>query len=157
MQVLEKVRGTPNVDLEFEEQIEIVRAAKAVPNSFKSLLFDPRYRPQLAVVVAMPIFQQWTVWPSISLLSVSAVFLSSIVLQLNAQYPDAYRTLAANKTARLPPLRIDLAALLQGINSVIFFTPQACSLEVGHSATHSRQSNSETCLDPALSQHEQHA
>ena len=76
-----------------------MRAAKAGPHSFKSLLFDPRYRPQLAVVVAMPIFQQWTVWPSISLLSVSAVFLSSIMLQPNAQYPDAYRT--ANDTARL--------------------------------------------------------
>ena len=63
LQVLEQVRGTPNVDHEFEEQIEIVRAAKAVPNSFKSLLFDARYRPQLAVVIAMPIFQQWTVPP----------------------------------------------------------------------------------------------
>ncbi|KAK9808487.1 hypothetical protein WJX73_000469 [Symbiochloris irregularis] len=58
--VLERVRGTANVDAEFQEMTEIVTASKKVPNSFKSLLFNPRYRPQLAVVIAMPIFQQWT-------------------------------------------------------------------------------------------------
>ena len=58
--MLEKVRGTSDVDYEFDELVGIVEASKQVPNSFKSLLFDPRYRPQLAVVIAMPIFQQWT-------------------------------------------------------------------------------------------------
>ena len=58
MQVLERVRGTSNVDLEFEELVEIVAASKAVPNSFRNLLLDPRYRPQLFVVILMPIAQQ---------------------------------------------------------------------------------------------------
>ena len=90
------------MDLEFEEQIEIVRAAKAVPNSFKSLLFVPRYRPQLAVVIAMPIFQQWTVWPFVSPRCLYDHFSEQHFTQAQCRVPlTQCLTMTANERARL--------------------------------------------------------
>jgi len=58
--VLEKVRGTPNVDAEFDDLIEASREAKSIKNPFQNLLLR-KNRPQLIIgAVAIPAFQQLT-------------------------------------------------------------------------------------------------
>ncbi|KAK7379978.1 hypothetical protein VNO78_32282 [Psophocarpus tetragonolobus] len=58
--VLEKVRGTPNVDAEFDDLIEASREAKSVKNPFKNLLLR-KNRPQIIIgALAIPAFQQLT-------------------------------------------------------------------------------------------------
>jgi len=58
--VLEKVRGTPNVDAEFDDLIEASREAKSIKNPFQNLLLR-KNRPQLIIgALAIPAFQQLT-------------------------------------------------------------------------------------------------
>ncbi|XP_020085972.1 sugar transport protein 14 isoform X2 [Ananas comosus] len=58
--ILEKVRGTPKVDAEFEDLKEASEAARAVKNPFRNLL-KPRNRPQLIIgALGIPAFQQLT-------------------------------------------------------------------------------------------------
>ncbi|KAK7272716.1 hypothetical protein RJT34_29511 [Clitoria ternatea] len=58
--VLEKVRGTPNVDAEFDDLLEASRESKSIKNPFKSLLLK-KNRPQLIIgALAIPAFQQLT-------------------------------------------------------------------------------------------------
>lgn len=55
---LEKVRGTKNVDAEFEDLKEASEAARAVKNPFRNLL-KPKNRPQLVIgALGIPAFQQ---------------------------------------------------------------------------------------------------
>jgi len=58
--VLEKVRGTKNVDAEFEDLKEASEEARAVKSPFKTLL-KRKYRPQLIIgALGIPAFQQLT-------------------------------------------------------------------------------------------------
>ncbi|KAJ7973811.1 Sugar transport protein [Quillaja saponaria] len=58
--VLEKVRGTTNVDAEFEDLIDASNAARAVKNPFRNLL-KKKNRPQLVIgALGIPAFQQLT-------------------------------------------------------------------------------------------------
>ncbi|KAJ1378958.1 MFS transporter superfamily [Sesbania bispinosa] len=58
--VLEKIRGTPNVDAEFDDLIEASREAKSIKNPFKNLLLR-KNRPQLIIgALAIPALQQLT-------------------------------------------------------------------------------------------------
>lgn len=58
--VLEKVRGTKNVDAEFEDLIEASEAARAIKNPFRNLL-QRKNRPQLVIgALGIPAFQQLT-------------------------------------------------------------------------------------------------
>ncbi|KAG4992105.1 hypothetical protein AAZX31_09G176900 [Glycine max] len=58
--VLEKVRGTPNVDAEFDDLIEASREAKSIKNPFQNLLLR-KNRPQVIIgAFAIPAFQQLT-------------------------------------------------------------------------------------------------
>ncbi|CAI9100410.1 OLC1v1037407C1 [Oldenlandia corymbosa var. corymbosa] len=58
--VLEKVRGTPNVDAEFADLIDASKAAQAVKHPFRNL-FKRKNRPQLIIgAFCIPAFQQLT-------------------------------------------------------------------------------------------------
>lgn len=57
--VLRKIRGTSNVDPEFEEILAASRAANQVEHPFRNLL-RRRSRPQLVIAVLLQIFQQFT-------------------------------------------------------------------------------------------------
>ncbi|KAL9690793.1 hypothetical protein QQ045_011203 [Rhodiola kirilowii] len=58
--VLEKVRGTTNVDAEFEDLVDASREAQAVKNPFQNLL-RRKNRPQLVIgALGIPAFQQLT-------------------------------------------------------------------------------------------------
>lgn len=57
-EILEKVRGTANVDAEFEDLKDASEAARAIKNPFQNLL-KPRNRPQLIIgALGIPAFQQ---------------------------------------------------------------------------------------------------
>ncbi|XP_010276692.1 PREDICTED: sugar transport protein 14 [Nelumbo nucifera] len=57
---LEKIRGTPNVDAEFEDLKDASEAARAIKNPFYNLL-QRKYRPQLIIgALGIPAFQQLT-------------------------------------------------------------------------------------------------
>ncbi|KAJ7973608.1 putative Sugar transporter [Quillaja saponaria] len=57
--MLQKIRGTPNVDEEFQDLIDASEAAKLVQNQWSNIL-QPRYRPQLIFCILIPFFQQLT-------------------------------------------------------------------------------------------------
>ncbi|XP_065851175.1 sugar transport protein 14-like [Euphorbia lathyris] len=58
--VLEKIRGTQQVDAEFDDLVEASNAAKAIKNPFQNLLLR-KNRPQLVIgAIAIPAFQQLT-------------------------------------------------------------------------------------------------
>lgn len=57
--ILRKIRGTNNIDAEFEDLQEASRTAHEVQNSFRNLL-QPKNRPQLVIAIALQIFQQFT-------------------------------------------------------------------------------------------------
>lgn len=58
--VLEKVRGTANVDAEFSDLIDASNAARAIKNPFRNL-FKKKNRPQLVIgALGIPAFQQLT-------------------------------------------------------------------------------------------------
>ncbi|KAG8074071.1 hypothetical protein GUJ93_ZPchr0006g46098 [Zizania palustris] len=57
--VLKRIRGTDNVEPEFNEIVEASRVAQAVKHPFRTLL-QRRNRPQLVIAVLLQIFQQTT-------------------------------------------------------------------------------------------------
>lgn len=58
--VLEKIRGTANVDAEFDDLIDASNAARAIKHPFKNL-FKRKNRPQLVLgALGIPAFQQLT-------------------------------------------------------------------------------------------------
>lgn len=58
--VLEKIRGTKNVDAEFDDLLEASREAKSIKNPFQNLLLR-KNRPQFIIgALCIPAFQQLT-------------------------------------------------------------------------------------------------
>lgn len=58
--ILEKVRGTPKVEAEFQDLVDASIAAKAIKNPFRNLL-KRKNRPQLVLgAIGIPAFQQLT-------------------------------------------------------------------------------------------------
>lgn len=79
--VLEKVRGTPNVDAEFADLVDASEAARAIKHPFRNLL-QRKNRPQLIVgALALPAFQQLTGMNSI--LFYAPVFFQSLGFSSN--------------------------------------------------------------------------
>ncbi|KAL8037404.1 hypothetical protein ABFX02_11G037100 [Erythranthe guttata] len=58
--VLEKIRGTRNVDAEFEDIVEASSAENASHSPFQEILTRKRNRPLLVIAVLMPLFQIMT-------------------------------------------------------------------------------------------------
>ena len=54
--VLEKIRGTDNVDAEFQDIVDASEFARAIEHPFKNI-FEKRNRPQLVMAIFMPMFQ----------------------------------------------------------------------------------------------------
>ncbi|XP_044464212.1 sugar transport protein 7-like [Mangifera indica] len=54
--VLEKMRGTTNVQAEFEDMLDASELAKSIKNPFRNIL-EKRNRPQLVLAICMPMFQ----------------------------------------------------------------------------------------------------
>ncbi|KAL0304087.1 UNVERIFIED_CONTAM: Hexose carrier protein HEX6 [Sesamum radiatum] len=57
--MLQKIRGTDDVQAELDDLIEASYASKAIKHPFKNLM-KRKYRPQLVMAIAMPFFQQIT-------------------------------------------------------------------------------------------------
>ncbi|XP_010253802.1 PREDICTED: sugar transport protein 4 [Nelumbo nucifera] len=57
--MLQKVRGTTDVDEEFQDLIDASESAKQVQHPWKNII-DRRYRPQLVMSIMIPFFQQLT-------------------------------------------------------------------------------------------------
>ena len=54
--VLEKIRGTSNVEAEYEDMVDAAELAKAHTHPFRNIL-KRRNRPQLVMAICMPMFQ----------------------------------------------------------------------------------------------------
>jgi MFS family permease len=57
--MLQKIRGTDNVEVEFQDLVDATEAAKRVEHPWKNIL-QPKYRPQLVICTMIPFFQQLT-------------------------------------------------------------------------------------------------
>ncbi|KAK9931490.1 hypothetical protein M0R45_018764 [Rubus argutus] len=57
--LLQKIRGTENVNEEFQDLVDATEAANKVENQWTNIV-QPRYRPQLVMCVLIPFFQQLT-------------------------------------------------------------------------------------------------
>eukprot|EP01018_Ginkgo_biloba_P015198 Gb_29275 [translate_table: standard] len=58
-EMLEKIRGIPDVQEEFDDLIEASEMSKLVKHPFRNI-FSRKYRPQLVMCLAIPFFQQFT-------------------------------------------------------------------------------------------------
>ena len=56
---LEYIRGTKDVDVEFNDIVEAAELAAAVKHPWRNL-FSAKYRPQLVLSACCTLFQQWT-------------------------------------------------------------------------------------------------
>merc|ERR1712226_73789 len=57
--MLRKIRGTNNVDEEFQDLVDATEAAKKVEHPWRNIM-QPKYRPQLVICTVVPLFQQLT-------------------------------------------------------------------------------------------------
>ncbi|KAL0400972.1 UNVERIFIED_CONTAM: Hexose carrier protein HEX6 [Sesamum latifolium] len=57
--MLQKIRGTDDVEAEFDDLIAASNASKIIKHPFKNI-FQRKYRPQLVMSIAIPFFQQVT-------------------------------------------------------------------------------------------------
>ncbi|ERN00171.1 hexose carrier protein HEX6 isoform X1 [Amborella trichopoda] len=57
--MLQRIRGTTNINNEFEDLIQASKISKSISHPFKNIL-KKRYRPQLVMSIAIPFFQQVT-------------------------------------------------------------------------------------------------
>ncbi|KAI3458331.1 hypothetical protein Pfo_014994 [Paulownia fortunei] len=57
--MLQKIRGTDDVQAEFDDLVAASHAAKTIKHPFKKIL-ERKYRPQLVMSIAIPFFQQVT-------------------------------------------------------------------------------------------------
>ncbi|VVA22217.1 PREDICTED: sugar [Prunus dulcis] len=57
--MLKKIRGTDDVDEEFQDLLDATEVAKRVENQWSNIT-QPRYRPQLVICLLVPFFQQLT-------------------------------------------------------------------------------------------------
>lgn len=61
-EMLRRIRGVSDIEVEAEynDLVEASKASKAVENSWKNLVKDRQYRPQLVMAICIPFFQQLT-------------------------------------------------------------------------------------------------
>ncbi|KAF4365202.1 hypothetical protein G4B88_000361 [Cannabis sativa] len=55
-EVLERIRGTSNVDAEFQDIVDASEIANSIKNPFRNI-FEKRNRPQLVMAIFLPMFQ----------------------------------------------------------------------------------------------------
>lgn len=57
--MLQKIRGTHDIQLEFDDLVAANETSKTIKHPFKNIL-KPKYRPQLVMAIVIPFFQQVT-------------------------------------------------------------------------------------------------
>ncbi|KAL0317613.1 UNVERIFIED_CONTAM: Hexose carrier protein HEX6 [Sesamum angustifolium] len=107
--MLQKIRGTNDVEAEFDDLITASNASKTIKHPFKKIL-QRKYRPQLVMSVAIPFFQQVTGISVISFYApilfltigsgVSASLMSSVVLGLAGTGTTLLSALIVDKHGR---------------------------------------------------------
>lgn len=119
--ILEKVRGTPKVDAEFQDLIDASNAAKAIKNPFRNLL-SRKNRPQLVIgAIGIPAFQQLT--GNNSILFYAPVIFQSIGFGSKASLYSSAFTSAALVIAALISM-----ALVDKFGRRAFFLEAGCEL-----------------------------
>jgi len=58
--VLTRLRGTEDIDIEYEDILMAVQQSKMIDENPYKTLFRKQYRPQLIITILMPFFQQFT-------------------------------------------------------------------------------------------------
>ncbi|KAL0298358.1 UNVERIFIED_CONTAM: Hexose carrier protein HEX6 [Sesamum radiatum] len=122
--MLQKIRGTADVEAEFDDLIAANNASKTIKHPFKNI-FQRKYRPQLVMSIAIPFFQQVTGINVIAFYSpmlfqtigsgVSASLLSSVVTGIAGLSTVILSLLIVDKVGR---------RALFHIGGVLMFVPQ---------------------------------
>ncbi|CAA0834546.1 Sugar transport protein 3 [Striga hermonthica] len=107
--LLQRIRGVDDVDAELADLVSASRASQATRAPFRKLL-ERRYRPQLVMSVAIPVFQQLTGINVIAFYApeifrtmgsgVSASLLSTVVIGVVGTAMTAVSMLAADRAGR---------------------------------------------------------
>lgn len=115
--ILQKIRGTENVDQEFWDLVAASEAAKKVDNSWRNI-FLPRYRPQLVICFLIPLFQQLT--------GINVIMFYSPVIFMTLGFGDKAALMSATITGF-----INVLATLVSVFSVDKFGRRALFLQAG--------------------------
>lgn len=119
--ILEKVRGTPKVDAEFQDLIDASNAAKAIKHPFRNLL-KRKNRPQLVLgAIGIPAFQQLTGMNSI-------LFYAPVIFQSLGFGSDASLYSAAITSAALVVATLISMAFVDKFGRRAFFLEAGCEL-----------------------------
>ncbi|KAH6779021.1 sugar transporter 14 [Perilla frutescens var. hirtella] len=119
--VLEKVRGTPKVDAEFQDLMDASNAAKAIKHPFRNLL-KRKNRPQLVLgAIGIPAFQQLTGMNSI-------LFYAPVIFQSLGFGSDASLYSAAITSAALVVATLISMAFVDRFGRRAFFLEAGCEL-----------------------------
>ncbi|KAJ0881852.1 putative major facilitator, sugar transporter, MFS transporter superfamily [Helianthus annuus] len=77
-ELLKKLRGTKNIEAEFQDLVEASEAAKAIKHPFKNLL-KRKNRPQLIIgALGIPMFQQPVIFQSLGFGSDASLWSSTL-------------------------------------------------------------------------------
>ncbi|POO03528.1 Sugar/inositol transporter [Trema orientale] len=115
--MLQRIRGTDNVDEEFQDLLEASEAAKKVEHPWRNIL-QPRYRPQLVICSFIPFFQQLT--------GINVIMFYAPVLFLTLGFKDDASLMSAVITGV-----VNVAATLVSILTVDKFGRRILFLEGG--------------------------
>ncbi|KAH0467165.1 hypothetical protein IEQ34_004403 [Dendrobium chrysotoxum] len=130
--VLRRIRGTNNVDAEFEEIVQASHAARQVKHPFRNLL-KRRNRPQLVIAIVMQIFQQFTGINAI--MFYSPVLFNTLGFKNDASLYSAVITGAVNVVSTLVSIysvdRVGRRALLLEAGVQMFFSQVVISVVLG--------------------------
>ncbi|KAI0523383.1 hypothetical protein KFK09_005778 [Dendrobium nobile] len=130
--VLRRIRGTNNVDAEFEEIVQASNAARQVKHPFRNLL-KRRNRPQLVIAIVMQIFQQFTGINAI--MFYSPVLFNTLGFKNDASLYSAVITGAVNVVSTLVSIysvdRVGRRALLLEAGVQMFFSQVVISVVLG--------------------------
>ncbi|KAL0924750.1 hypothetical protein M5K25_005605 [Dendrobium thyrsiflorum] len=130
--VLCRIRGTNNVDAEFEEIVQASNAARQVKHPFRNLL-KRRNRPQLVIAIVLQIFQQFTGINAI--MFYSPVLFNTLGFKNDASLYSAVITGAVNVVSTLVSIysvdRVGRRALLLEAGVQMFFSQVVISVVLG--------------------------
>ncbi|XP_020595659.1 LOW QUALITY PROTEIN: sugar transport protein 13-like [Phalaenopsis equestris] len=127
--VLRRIRGTDNVNAEFDEIVQASHAARQVKHPFRNLC-QRRNRPQLVIAIAMQIFQQFTGINAI--MFYSPVLFNTLGFESDASLYSAVITGAVNVVSTLVSIysvdRVGRRALLLEAGVQMFFSQVVISV-----------------------------
>ncbi|KAJ7942641.1 putative Sugar transporter [Quillaja saponaria] len=122
--MLQKIRGTKNVEEEFQDLIDAVETAKKVEHPWKNIT-QPKYRPQLVMSTLIPFFQQLT--------GINVIMFYAPVLYITLGFGDEASLLGAVISGG-----VNVVATLVSILTVDKFGRRILFLEVAHKCLFAR-------------------